>query len=220
MADEKNKYVVPEHKWDGTSLSFEDPSNEWGESIDLKGEKGDKGNDGYSPVKGTDYNDGIDGNDGKDGEPGTMGPIGPQGLKGDKGDKGDTGATGATGPKGDNGQQGPPGQNGKDAPINQPPTIELKYLSGTHKKCDGYTFNITIHITDADDSSVHTTISYAESCDPHLGYSTWIKVSEFVGNNVNGIGSVSLKSATSVFWLVESWDGSDITDQVYEYTIN
>ena len=52
--------VPPEHRWNGTKLSFEDSNHEWGEETDLKGEKGDsikgdKGEDGFTPIKGQDY---------------------------------------------------------------------------------------------------------------------------------------------------------------------
>ena len=31
----------PEHRWEGTSLQFRQPSGEWGERVDLQGPKGD-----------------------------------------------------------------------------------------------------------------------------------------------------------------------------------
>jgi hypothetical protein len=204
----------------------------------LKGEQGIQGVQGKQGVQGL---QGIQGKTGATGATGSHGATGATGSTGPKGDKGDIGPPGINGtsgngtgigPKGDNGDKGdkgdtgirgPPGNNGlpgEDAPVNSPPVIELIGLSGYHKKCDGYLFNITVHVSDADDISVHTTISYAEACDPHLGYSTWVKVSEFVGNNVDGFGCVSLKCSKTVYWLVESWDGSDITNQAYQYTIN
>jgi hypothetical protein len=81
----------PDHQWVGTALQFETPDGEWGEPIDLKGdkgdfahmtdeekaqikgEKGDKGNDGKN---GKDGKDGIDGKNGKDGKNGVDGVDG------------------------------------------------------------------------------------------------------------------------------------------------
>jgi hypothetical protein len=94
----------PDHEWSGTKLKFETSKGEWGNEVDLKGEKGDKANDptkdellslikplipepikgdnGYTPVKGKDYFDGEDG----------YTPVkGKDYFDGEKGDKGDEG---------------------------------------------------------------------------------------------------------------------------------
>jgi hypothetical protein len=82
-------------------------------------------------------------------------------------------------------------------------------------------FNITIFISDPDDTMMHTTISYMEPSDH--GYGVWTSVSEFVGLG-ECFGTVSFSYHSSqgdktLLWLVESWDGSDLSSQVFEYTV-
>lgn len=38
--DYNEKGDIPAHRWEGTSLQFENPNGSWGEEVDLKGEKG------------------------------------------------------------------------------------------------------------------------------------------------------------------------------------
>ena len=37
----------PAHRWEGTSLQFEQPNGEWGPLVDLQGPRGKRGQDGY-----------------------------------------------------------------------------------------------------------------------------------------------------------------------------
>lgn len=41
---------MPAHRWKGTQLQFERPDGEWGESVDLQGDKGPPGRDGIGGV--------------------------------------------------------------------------------------------------------------------------------------------------------------------------
>lgn len=43
---------MPKHEWRGTELRFEIRPNEWGEFVDLKGDKGEKGASGTTTVVG------------------------------------------------------------------------------------------------------------------------------------------------------------------------
>lgn len=51
----------PDHKWEGSALSFENPDGSWGESVNLKGEKGEPGEKGEKGEKGEPGADGADG---------------------------------------------------------------------------------------------------------------------------------------------------------------
>ena len=37
---------MPAHRWKGTQLQFERPDGQWGEAVDLQGQKGERGRDG------------------------------------------------------------------------------------------------------------------------------------------------------------------------------
>ena len=37
---------MPAHRWKGTQLQFERPDGQWGEAVDLQGDKGPPGRDG------------------------------------------------------------------------------------------------------------------------------------------------------------------------------
>lgn len=135
--DKGDKGDAPEHRWQGTRLSFKKPDGEWGKAVDLKGPKGAPGSSGgvvfsgggtppstsiiddSAPSADKTYSsqkietllgsgEGIPGPKGDKGDPGDPGPAGPAGPKGD------TGATGATGPQGDPGPAGPAGADGVD----------------------------------------------------------------------------------------------------------
>jgi len=43
---------IPDHKWDGTSLSFEKPNGKWSSPVDLKGDTGEGGKEGGAFVGG------------------------------------------------------------------------------------------------------------------------------------------------------------------------
>ena len=152
-----------------------------------------------------------------------QGERGPQGLQGIQGPKGNTGATGPQGPKGDTGDKGATGStgpSGRNAPINKPPQIEIMNLSGytLSTKCHTeYTYNITVQIHDSDDTTIHTTISYRED-----NTSLWTQKQEYIGHGVcSTTYSFSDYSPENhiVYWLVESWDGTDITSEEYNYTL-
>lgn len=44
--DKGPKGDTPDHEWQGTKLRFEKPGGEWGELVDLRGEKGGRGSRG------------------------------------------------------------------------------------------------------------------------------------------------------------------------------
>ena len=59
-------FLIPEHRWEGTSLQFKNPDGTWGVSTNLKGSRGEKGYSGEPGAKGE---------KGDRGEPGTGGSI-------------------------------------------------------------------------------------------------------------------------------------------------
>ena len=166
---------------------------------------------------------GIQGEKGDTGLPGLPGQQGLRGLPGINGSQGPRGATGSSGigSVGATGPQGLQGLPGKDAPVNNPPNITLINLSGhcKHSCKYEYTFNITVFINDIDNDTVHTTISYKES--NASGPWTLLSESILLGNCSSSITFTygSSHSPKTLYWLVESWDGSDISIQTYQYTI-
>lgn len=139
------------------------------------------------------------------------GEQGPQGIPGPQGPRGYTGPTGPQGPKGDTGAtgaQGPRGASGKDAPTNHPPIITLINNTGWHN-C--YTYSLTINITDQDNDNLKITIYYS------LDNITW----QHHTNRFNtGEHNVEKRlSQNTIYWMIEAWDGTDITTQTYTYTI-
>jgi hypothetical protein len=191
----------------------------------FNGKKGDVGRQGQQGVTGL---RGQQGPPGARGANGTTGPRGATGSSGSTGSRGSTGATGEKGDKGDNGDVGPQGEQGppgQDAPVNNPSEIELLNLSGYYRyktKCTyNYVFNITASISDIDDTMMHTTISYMEPSSH--GYGVWTSVSESVGSG-ECFGTVSFsyhssQGSKTLLWLVEVWDGADLSSQVFEYTV-
>jgi hypothetical protein len=152
--------------------------------------------------------DGLQGLQGPQGPPGVQGPQGKQGLQGPPGKDGKNGANGKNGVNGATGPQGPPGKNGKDAPVNIPPTITLINLTGKHN-C--YTYTITIDITDPDDTNIQTTFYYS------LDNQSWIQCGAQFGTGEHTIKETI--NQKTIYWIVQAWDGSDLTTQTYTYTI-
>jgi len=154
---------------------------------------------------------------GKDGLNGLKGIQGPQGEQGIQGVPGRNGATGLQGPKGDTGSHGATGAKGekgdpgRDAPVNQPSVITLMNISVSTKKCGGYTYSLTVNVSDPDDTS--SQVDFYSSND-NL---SWIQVSEQFGLGVHVFQLTS--GSSSVFLLVKAWDGSELTTQKYDYMI-
>lgn len=109
---------MPAHKWEGTSLSFENPDGSYGTAVNLigpTGPAGPGGADGAQGVKGDmpahKWNGTKLSFQNPDGEYGAevdlVGPQGPQGEQGIQGIQGVKGDTGEQGPQGDPGPQGP-----------------------------------------------------------------------------------------------------------------
>jgi hypothetical protein len=173
--------------------------------------------------KGEQGRQGIQGVQGVRGLQGVQGIQGLQGIQGEKGDKGDTGLVGPRGPAGRSGVSGEDGSNGSDAPVNHPSVIELIDLSGYSfcSKCHReYVFNLTVRVDDLDGDSLHTVVSYRDSND-----SLWVAYREYTDNGgVYGVSySFSEYSHSSephvLFWLVEVWDGSNLVDRCFSYTV-
>lgn len=66
---------APAHRWEGTTLAFQNADGTWADAVDLQGPQGIAGPEGPQ---------------GPQGVPGVQGEQGPQGAQGPKGDKGDT----------------------------------------------------------------------------------------------------------------------------------
>jgi hypothetical protein len=167
-----------------------------------------------------------------------VGPTGPQGNQGIPGAQGIPGINGTQGPKGNNGSQGPRGPSGSQgpkgdsAPINEPPKISLISVNNTYyvPPCHNYhkhTYNITVFVDDPENDNMQVTFYYS--------YNTggpWNDVSTFFGHDGNYSATTDLMytvpaPATDIitcchkpiYWLVEAWDGSDITTATYNCTI-
>jgi hypothetical protein len=137
------------------------------------------------------------------GERGLQGSPGIQGVKGDKGSKGDPGPRGATG---ETGSQGPPG---KDAPVNHPPEIDLSNMSVVHH-CHHYTYSIIVNVTDLDDDTLHINFYYRNDTN-----GSWILTYEIAGDGGVYNTSKDVCDPDSFYWMVEAWDGSDLSMRIY-----
>jgi hypothetical protein len=163
------------------------------------------------------------------------GKTGAQGLKGatvigPKGDKGDPAHTPILGVdyfikngiNGTNGKDGVgrTGPAGKDAPVDNPPMIVLVDLNGsvTHpSKCVyNYTFSISVNVSDQDLDALHTKISYLDN-------GVYILVGEYLDRDTFTASASLLYHSPAqnltISWLVESWDGTKITNFTQDYTI-
>jgi len=151
---------------------------------------------------------------GPQGQRGIQGEQGIQGLQGRPGDPGIKGETGSKGRQGETGPQGPAGvdgEDGQDAPINVPPTITLINVTGYHKYY-GYKHNLSVLVEDVDDSDLKITFYYA------FFNGSWIQHSIVYGGDGNYTVS-QYSGHKTMYWLVEVWDGSDISFEQYEYTV-
>lgn len=154
---------------------------------------------GFGYLASTDY---FRGEQGPQGIPGIQGPRGYTGPTGQQGLKGDTGQTGTTG------AQGPRGASGRDAPVNHPPIITLVNNTGWHN-C--YTYSLTINITDQDNDDLKIIFHYS------LDNTTWHQHTTRFNTGEHNVEK--RLSQNTIYWLVEAWDGTDITTQTYTYTI-
>lgn len=115
---------MPEHRWDGTKLQFENPDGNWGQAVDLQGPAGPPGAVGFIGGGSSGNGSGAQGPQGPQGDTGPQGSVGPQGatgaqgaqgangIDGDDGAQGPQGAAGAAGAQGSQGPQGPQGTQG------------------------------------------------------------------------------------------------------------
>lgn len=90
QGEKGDKGDKPQHQWDGTSISFENPDGTQGVYIDIKGKDGLDGEIGPRGIEGPRGIQGVQGIQGEDGPKGDIGPIGltgEQGIQGIKGDK-------------------------------------------------------------------------------------------------------------------------------------
>ena len=142
---------------------------------------------------------------------------GEQGDKGDKGDKGDS----IVGP------QGPPGPAPTPLPPNNEPIIELITQSGSYvtifpsiiNSCK-YTYNIVVGVEDVDEDDLKVQFYWADS----VGGPWTLHETYFNGNGEYGTSIIFKYTSAptlskTLFWLVEAWDGQDITTEIYSYTI-
>jgi len=172
------------------------------------------------------YQAGIPGPRGPMGLQGIEGPqgdIGPEGPQGPQGEPGINGADGKEGPRGPSGSRGPRGYDGQDCVPNLASTVILNDLNGTYKyrPCVWHDFTFTINITveDTEDENLHITFYWRKDIND-----TWTEHQEYIGNG--GVYN-SEKMFTyfkdndpkTLYWLVETWDGSDIGLEYYDYTI-
>jgi hypothetical protein len=142
-------------------------------------------------------------------------------LKGDTGEKGSKGDTGATGPV---------GPKGEDCPINEIADIDILNNSGIYwsqwfgwphyKNKYYYQFDLLVDVDDPEDDNMHITFYYRENeCD------LWDEVVEYIGVDGNYIATVTWNKwepavNQTIYWLVETWDGSDLGFNYYNCTID
>jgi hypothetical protein len=145
---------------------------------------------------------------GSNGAIGATGPMGPQGPIGN------TGATGSTGMTGPIGPQGPAGAN---APVNIYPVVASKALGGVHAAQD-YKFWLKFAISDANGDNMDTNVYF--KCN---NTAQWTLLKNFKGNgstyNVTKTIHDHANTNHTIYWLVQVWDGSDITYKQYTYTL-
>lgn len=148
---------------------------------------------------------GLNREPGPEGKQGLIGPQGTQGIKGDTGSQGPTGA---------------------NAPVNNLPTINLLNTNGNYigiiprilNYCK-YVYGITVSVKDLDKDTLKISFYYSDSTT-----GPWNDVSVFYGTNGSYYTSQEFtytipQGSKRIYWLVEAWDGSDITTSIYPYTI-
>lgn len=136
------------------------------------------------------------------------------------------GPEGKQGIQGNVGSQGIKGENGIDALINELPTINLLDTSGTYvgiiplyiNYCK-YTYGIHVFVNDPENETMKVTFYYGD-----YSGGPWNEVAVFYGGD--GIYSASkvfiyssYQGKKTIYWLVEAWDGSDISIEKFPYTI-
>ena len=165
----------------------------------------------------------------KEGKQGLQGEKGDDGIgvKGDKGDCGDNGSI-SVGPRGLRGSGGSSGANGKDGVDcmpNQLSLVTLLGLNGTYSFNLGgcyhhyYHFNISVGVADPEDDNMHivfyTRLSEADQ---------WCEYVKYFGGDGNYNAERNYRyreyeGVLTLFWLVETWDGSDIGLNYYNFTL-
>jgi len=165
---------------------------------------------------------GLKGPEGLQGNDGIQGPIGPEGPSGEDGVNGTNGTTGVRGPIGPQGPKGDEGPPGQSQPPNELPIVEINDLNGTYREgshcCYYYNFWINVSVDDPEDDNMH--IKFYWRKDPEH---RWYLQDEFIGGDGNYSSEYEYwkyyKCNQTLYWLVETWDGSDIGLNEFEYTI-
>lgn len=145
------------------------------------------------------------------------GKDGKEGVKGIQGIKGDTGIQGPKGDKGD---------RGVNASINKLPEISLATMTGdyvgiipTYWNYCKYTYGISVLIDEPEDEIMKITFYYSDT-----SAGPWNEVSVFSGKDgkystTTSFTYSSYQGKKTIHWLVEAWDGSDISIGEYSYAI-
>jgi len=208
-----------------------------------KAEKGDIGNTGPQGDTGVAGPTGATGPAGPQGEKGDTGDTGPQGPTGSKGATGATGPQGATGATGPSPEvewdgtmirfqlpdgnwtdwidiQGEQGEPGEDCPANVVATVTevsnaSTYWYGLFKW--HFQFDLTVDVDDPEDDSMHITFYYrTDEIDP------WTQVTEYIDGDdeysATATWYIYPLAEQTCYWLVETWDGSDIGLNYFEFT--
>lgn len=221
----------------GYSLLREQPSGPMGiqGAQGVPGPQGVQGPMGMPGLNGKDGAKGNTGSTGASGSSGPTGPMGPSGLNGTNGVNGTDGADGETGPQGEQGEQGEQGlqgeqgeqgspgedgEDGMDAPINIP-SYQDCLLNGSYKWMgvhhDHLIFNLSVSICDPDDDTVVTTVYYKEDSEDDWEQ-LWMTTDEAF-NCSKVFSYYSAPGSKTLWWLVLSWDGSDLSDWSGNYTV-
>jgi len=165
--------------------------------IALDTEQGEQGPEGQKGLDGTDGIDGIDGLDGIDGIDGENGTDGEQG------------------------QQGPPGENCTENEVANITDVDLYGTYNYHESAEyhhEWDFWITVDVDDPEDDNMHIDIYWRENQND-----SWTLEAGYIGGDGEYSAHCEFLYETysqdnkTIYWLVETWDGSDIGLNQYQY---
>lgn len=182
----------------------------WTVMTSLKGEKGDKGDPGEQGLQG------IQGPQGVQGPEGLQGPAGPAGATGARGSSGSSGSNGGTGPMGPAGKDCPPNQAALVMPLDVNGSYAYSPIPGPNDHL--YKFWVNVSVDDPENDSLHVDFYWK-----HGVNDSWTHNTTFIGVDGNYSASREYRRSSAInqtmYWLVETWDGSDIGDYYYNFTV-
>jgi len=155
---------------------------------------------------------------GPEGPSGMIGEIGPQGPVGEQGPPGINGTDGTDGSRGPRGYTGPKGDPGEDCVPNEPPTIDLNSIGGSVISYHSRVFWFNISLNDTDDTNLSIDVYHRF----YTGASPWNGPTHYSckpGDDLYVTKGFTGTTHKHIYWLVEVWDGSDLSIEEFEYMI-